>query len=1318
MHHSYISSTVYGLRTKGSLSFSFNDYSNLLNERIDRNPIHNVSSASSCSQCCSCCAFSTQKVPINLSCLYGLRQSSLLQRSAYRKLVLGGGQRYCCYYPPYNLDRGCYVSSCSVKARSVYNYTSRRNRGRCCCMVQNGDSEAYDLSCLDEAEALLSLLCEEVDEDYVGGRRRNWRSYKTVEAKGKGFSGRESNLRLSDRLQLKKKGNDGSICSCEKKKNGGQRSLEGNKNHGLESVTTELREEELRRKNENGASLRGNTSRLRKEASSCSSYYSFSSSGDFDDETEVHDKHTLLAEDSLSGNEDLEVKGEGRFNGQVEERYRRRVDDIDVHGETSKQKNLSISGGVDWDWRKKLEKPSDRLGQDTQHGGESSERHNRRLRNYEGLHENASSSYKQFNDEEISTLAVNLGRDSRRHYAQGGNQTAEVSTSRRKLSQKEISEICRDDVKTTSQSRRRPSSMEGNVDIDLNFVGEAKDERQKTVVQSAEKDDLRKTQQFGKSSEVQDYNSEVTSVQQSRSEICIGVEKNRTNVLSSLRAREQPYRQTSQQANGRGKSQLASDISEVYNSNIEKTSIKQSESSISNQVENINLVYNSHPGSMERCPSQKCTQQAQSGRGSYDANDVDMARASKTERVIDSHRISERKAHQESNTITLVGKTREGNNQTNEKLQHAKTRLELAEASTSQELFDLDTLTRMRKDDAEEGVRRSSQTLLMPPPSQLLSRSSHDDDLTSEVQRQKFSSITSESGPSLLHADSRKQPLALHHESYKRNKRTESHGEPLLHANPEDSLGSADRLQQSSTHFVGEFIEQVRQEVSVSGTQNVRNDSETRFASEDDNKSQKSSTHYSSQDFQMKEQESGSSGTKGPSDEMWDVTDPSFIKNPKEDGETSATAENADVKRSGRSLWNIIGDIVLLRWGSRPETPSSATRSRRKTSSNESAGSESYFSTHEPEQSKDKHERDKGLQPEITTDRLQVTRLSSPGQENESDMLGLTDQIRINEVAPSSSSPKTIKRGSTLKGISLSVDGNLGWNEDDKSFQVSPEMEIVESSSQATARGESSKSSLGEQVEQQELVKSAELSGVEGSGGELKRRKLQRNKQVPKDRFDEWEEAFILESDQRKIDETFMREALLEAKKAADTWEVPVGAVLVQDGKIIARGHNLVEELRDSTAHAEMICIREASNQLRSWRLAGTTLYVTLEPCPMCAGAILQARINTLVWGAPNKLLGADGSWIKLFPGGDGENNLGASDKPTPPVHPFHPNMNIRRGILASECADAMQQFFQLRRKKKEKEEEETPPTSRLSSSHPSKLLKKMHEVFHMTFCL
>ncbi|KAG8075866.1 hypothetical protein GUJ93_ZPchr0006g45969 [Zizania palustris] len=252
------------------------------------------------------------------------------------------------------------------------------------------------------------------------------------------------------------------------------------------------------------------------------------------------------------------------------------------------------------------------------------------------------------------------------------------------------------------------------------------------------------------------------------------------------------------------------------------------------------------------------------------------------------------------------------------------------------------------------------------------------------------------------------------------------------------------------------------------------------------------------------------------------------------------------------------------------------------------------------------------------------------------------------------------------------------------------------------------------------VVKEApEIVRTEGKDSELKRRKFQRNKQVMKETFDEWEEAYQRDAEQRKTDEFFMREALHEAQRAADIWEVPVGAVLVQNGEIIARGCNLVEDLRDSTAHAEIICIREASNKLKTWRLADTTLYVTLEPCAMCAGAILQARVDTVVWGAPNKLLGADGSWVRLFPG-DGQTSTLDSANPSQasgsgPVHPFHPKISIRRGVLSNECSEIMQQFFQLRRKKRQKPE--SPPHARLSGhNHPVKLFAKMQHMFGTIF--
>lgn len=111
----------------------------------------------------------------------------------------------------------------------------------------------------------------------------------------------------------------------------------------------------------------------------------------------------------------------------------------------------------------------------------------------------------------------------------------------------------------------------------------------------------------------------------------------------------------------------------------------------------------------------------------------------------------------------------------------------------------------------------------------------------------------------------------------------------------------------------------------------------------------------------------------------------------------------------------------------------------------------------------------------------------------------------------------------------------------------------------------------------------------------------------------------------------FLNEALLEAKKALEIDEVPVGAIIVKDGKIIARGYNLKEKKNDVTAHAEIEAIKNASKKMNTWRLDETTLYVTLEPCPMCAAAIMQSRIKRVVYGALDKKSGALVSAFSLY---------------------------------------------------------------------------------------
>ena len=146
-------------------------------------------------------------------------------------------------------------------------------------------------------------------------------------------------------------------------------------------------------------------------------------------------------------------------------------------------------------------------------------------------------------------------------------------------------------------------------------------------------------------------------------------------------------------------------------------------------------------------------------------------------------------------------------------------------------------------------------------------------------------------------------------------------------------------------------------------------------------------------------------------------------------------------------------------------------------------------------------------------------------------------------------------------------------------------------------------------------------------------------------------------------DSDFMREALKEARLAADTGELPVGCVIVKDGEILARGRNRCEALGDATAHAEMIAIREASRALHGWRLEGCTLYVTLEPCPMCAGAVMQARLDRLVYGAPNPAQGCAGSLYRI---------------PEDPAFPHFCKSD--GGVLVQDCQALLDAFFSAKR--------------------------------------
>ena len=156
----------------------------------------------------------------------------------------------------------------------------------------------------------------------------------------------------------------------------------------------------------------------------------------------------------------------------------------------------------------------------------------------------------------------------------------------------------------------------------------------------------------------------------------------------------------------------------------------------------------------------------------------------------------------------------------------------------------------------------------------------------------------------------------------------------------------------------------------------------------------------------------------------------------------------------------------------------------------------------------------------------------------------------------------------------------------------------------------------------------------------------------------------------KDTDEKYMKEALKQAKKAYALEETPIGCVIVHEGKIISRGYNRRNTDKNPLAHAEITAIRKASKKLGDWRLEGCTLYVTLDPCQMCAGAIIQSRMDRVVIGCMNPKAGCAGSVLNLLQ-----------------VDRFNHQADVTRGVLEEKCSELMKSFFrELREKKKKKE--------------------------------
>ncbi|XP_057961189.1 tRNA(adenine(34)) deaminase, chloroplastic isoform X2 [Malania oleifera] len=1257
--------------------------------------------------------------------------------------------RYYYRFPICNLSRGRYnyEVSRSVKERGVGGRRGRRGKGGLCHVVSEETCGRPRSHCCShsgagvDAEAMLSLLTEEVSENRYGVRERNGGSFRKV-----GVEEREDVVDESYGGKRKMFGSDLLVSSskCE-----------------FESVMIHSGEDENRQREEKEAFSKRQGCQERKKSSSCSSFYSLSSSSDFESEAEAEvEPRGSVAVSSSAYVNDLGRVEDSKFDGEGVEHVWKYKDGTGEDGKVQEQGNFSVrsypgGSGAGWDFRKKSEKKFTEVI--TEQPKKSRKDFSGMYSNVSGSHESGSikvsSSHKDRNEK--SNLVVNLDERTRKQNIQMNNQASEQSEPRSKYHQhEEMLEINGSDFETTSTSQKQVNVREEQLAATANVTQETREKHRPKGYS------ITGLHQSGRNSHLLTFVSEMhdrSSNSNRQSETSKkNQEENAALLLNSDKGSKDQHYQSGQRSTrqiGYGsRFQQSTDIVDIQASDAEKTqsSQRQSDSIMKNTEENLNLAFRlwSESEQQRSQTEKKSIRRTGAKKGSPDASHVSMVHAGNMETGVKALGASEKSQSSQQNHMTSVVKSfderKEKHNQIDEsflkigskKVAQAPMKLSSFHEA-NQESVKLASQDRVGQIGMEDKDERSSQPIVMPPPSQLVLKCSLPVDPTSDFATKEVSSQASGSSSSALDAHPEGRRLDMQRELLDGTNRGEMLEEPLNFISREDALGSANCQEKSSMQFLGEFVEKLRSEVFTSEIRKEKKFSETNLAYEGKEHKKKDSSQSVSEEFQPKNPESrcasGGYGAKGPSDEVWDVAEqtvqePSRIEEP----EGTAAPRNSIVKKTGRPLWGIIADIVRMRWGSHADIPNSALKSGGRSSSNESVSSEAWFSGHEPDENNDvkmKRERSKPKE-HSSFEQLQLGETPTQIQGEGSDAVSSKDKIR-HVKADTSTSSSILESCSASKGISsASGDENINWNEDGKSVHgISFGASIAESSSSLSTRHRR-RSPVGSDAgitdvsgkgftEQPVSVRLVEQSGAGGKNGELKQRKLERNKQVLKDRFDEWAEAYKFESEQRKIDEMFMREALLEAKKAADTWEVPVGAVLVHHGKIIARGCNLVEELRDSTAHAEMICIREASNLLRTWRLAETTLYVTLEPCPMCAGAILQARIDSLVWGAPNKLLGADGSWIRLFPhSGEGGNGSEITDKPPAPVHPFHPKMNIRRGVLASECADAMQQFFQLRRRK-EKKPNPPPPSSCIPvSHHPSKFISKIHDIFHIMFCL
>lgn len=1098
MHNTCVSSSFSLKYNKGSPSFSFNEYSTCSSHRFERHPLLN--SASFSSQCCTCCCSNSlyARVPIlKPSWFYGSRQSTLIQWSPYKRLILNGFDRC-----PVNRflvsDVGrssCCCENYELKESKVCGRRGRGKlgRGRYRCMVFEEESEVHGLcdgGVADEAEVLLSLLTEDFSDECFGVRERREKLFRKVDGEKRGNSnnigirkkndesgGLESTLKfkyqakvISSRDENNSKEAIGRLDDSKgtvlKSNQRGRRKKEESGNWLGENSSETARKEEreiLRRDNcrerfreegEETLSRRADhRQKVRKDGSSCSSYYSFSS-GEFEVDDDIQVQQEGFKGEISSGYRKDSKRSQEMVSDETREDFERHSNSTVLSKGNNKAEYSGISSAVQNDWRKKSEKKlTDASVDKTQYSKESAQNLSVYREDKESSYEKAFGSYSRSDDRNKTLSLLNIDERTKQ---QQNRQTSETGTKVKYKAFTETSNTYNADLETSSTSHKLYGSREENT----------------TAGQIRREEEYRGSSlEFADASKVQKVDSRRRSSEEKRTAVRMKDLKDHSiRIQSSVHDMEEQHQsvQASSMVDSRMKHEkLTTGV------NKERTSVSKTESESRMRKEEVN-VYNSHLETREHLRETN----------------------SKHVNIVES-----RKGSQEIIDISLPSTS-------DARLSHYAVTSSLVVESTS----------KLRNEEIDDRLKSGSTA-------------------TSGLRIEEIVDET---------------------------EGDESHGQPAKLFHSEDSLGSADRLQKSSAHYVGEFVQKVKSEISSSEIEKEKDTYKAKLLSKEKQRTQ--AGHGSAEVSEPKKQDSRrssqGSAMKGPSDEMWDVTVPTIQKPPEAEAVVAeSTTENTVVKRSGKSLWNMLTDIFKFNWASRSENRTSPSKSGGKSSPNQSTSSETWFSGHEQESNDSNVQNDRIslTQEAISVEQQQEQQIIS-SQVDASFSSNSQGESKHNGAGASTSSV-IVQKESSLQATSLP---SKKTSSEIKYKVTSPEAEGAHLSPQIPslpvekiiATGETEGSSSGAIVQVDQSVPMVKSSS-ESRNEELRRRKLQRTDQVQKDRFDEWEEAYSLETEQRKMDEMFMREALLEAKKAADSWEVPVGAVLVHDGKIIARGYNL-----------------------------------------------------------------------------------------------------------------------------------------------------------------